>query len=60
MVIKLKVDENNLRKMVNGEEFHANFNSNDSLCPTEIYVYPEDVKEVTKRYIVVKEKRLSL
>jgi hypothetical protein len=61
MMIKLKVNSDSLSKMVKGEEFKAYFSQdgcstfvNGSL--TEIYVYPEDIKEVTKNYVVVKLK----
>jgi hypothetical protein len=60
-MIKLKVNSDSLEKMVKGEEFKAYFSQdgcstfvNGSL--TEIFVYPQDIQEVTKNYVVVKER----
>jgi hypothetical protein len=61
MMIKLKVNSDSLDKMVKGEEFKAYF-SQDGCSTlvngylTEISVYPEDIKEVHKNYVVVKER----
>jgi hypothetical protein len=60
-LFKLKVNSDSLSKMIKGEEFKAYFSqdgcstlTNGNL--TEITVYPEDIKEVTKNYVVVKER----
>jgi hypothetical protein len=61
MTINLKVNSDSLDKLVKGEEFNAYF-SQDSCSSltngalTEITVYPEDIKEVYKNYVVVKER----
>jgi hypothetical protein len=56
MFIKLKVDKNNLSKMIKGEEFHADFGDNNIGNLAEIYVYPDDIKEVAKNCVIVREK----
>jgi hypothetical protein len=60
MIIKLKVDEDNLRKMTEGKEFKAKFSHIPSTqiyeTLTEIYVYPVDIKEINKHMVIVKEK----
>lgn len=63
MTIKLKVDENNLKKMIKGEEFNAYFSEDNTVnltnhnMLTQINVLAENIKEVYKNYVVIKERQ---
>lgn len=60
MVIKLLVNESELKRMVAGEEFGGYFTSCNDMVKvkpdTEIYVHPEDIKEVNRNHAVIKKR----
>lgn len=60
MIVMLKVDEDNLKKMVAGKEFKGKFThvpSNHAYeTLTEIHVYPSDILEINKSMVTIKEK----